>query len=90
MHDPSDLLEEDDHLTGPSLLPELIDRADAILGVRLPGTYVRLLQARNEGRLTRRCVATDFPTSRAADQVQVTAPYASVTWWRSGRAGGTV
>lgn len=65
--------EDDDYYTGPRLTPELVERAERSLGVRLPEAYVKLLEIRNGGVPRRRCVATKFPTSWAPDHFEIRA-----------------
>lgn len=48
--------------TGPPLTREMVLRAEATLGVKLPETYVALLGVQNGGSPARRCIRTTFPT----------------------------
>ncbi|GAA0809717.1 SMI1/KNR4 family protein [Spirilliplanes yamanashiensis] len=63
--------DEDDPYTGPPLDDDAVRRAEQLLGVRLPGSYVAALRIRNGGRLARRCYPTPFPTSWAPDHFEV-------------------
>jgi hypothetical protein len=73
LDDPDFLLVDDPNYTGPLLQPELVMTAEASLGVRLPGAYLRLLATHNGGRFTRPCLPTQFATSWAPDHFQVDA-----------------
>jgi SMI1-KNR4 cell-wall len=73
MADMTEVFEENDYYTGPQLDAEMVRRAEAHLGVRLPHSYVNLLYRRNGGVPRRRCYATQFSTSWAADHIEITA-----------------
>ena len=55
----------------PALTPDLVALAELALGYKLPDAYVRLLEVRNGGYLTRPICPTDEPTAWAADHVYV-------------------
>lgn len=57
--------------TGPPLTDEAVRRAEEILGVRLPQSYLRLLFRRNGGVLRHTCHPTSFRTSWAEDHFAV-------------------
>ncbi|MBP2478601.1 hypothetical protein JOF53_007473 [Crossiella equi] len=65
------LFEDDDYYTGPPLTDDLIRRAEAGLGVRLPRAYLTLLAHRNGGALRNRCHPTPFPTSWAKGHFEI-------------------
>ncbi len=69
----SQLFEDGDFYTGPPLDDEMVRRAEAVLGVRLPRSYVEALSQRNGGVLKRRCCPTDFSTSWASDHFEIRA-----------------
>jgi hypothetical protein len=65
--------EDSDYYTGPPINPDMVSRAEAVLAVRLPTSYVRLLANRNGGVPHARCFPTDFATSWAADYIEISA-----------------
>ncbi|MFE4216971.1 SMI1/KNR4 family protein [Streptomyces sp. NPDC056844] len=67
-----DMSEESDWV-GPPVDIEMIRRAEDVLQVRLPKTYVDLLFVQNGGILSNRCFPTRFPTSWASDHVCIDA-----------------
>lgn len=69
----TEFFEDDAYYTGPMLSAEMVRHAEAHLGVRLPSSYVDLLYRRNGGVPKRRCYETTFPTSWAADHVEISA-----------------
>jgi hypothetical protein len=69
----SDIFEEDDYYTGPNLEAEMVRRAEDLLGIRLPRTYIELLYRRNGGIPKNRCCSTEFTTSWAPDHIQISA-----------------
>jgi hypothetical protein len=59
------------YFTGPPLTEDLIRAAEARLGYKLPGSYLRLLHVRNDGSPKQKC----FPTGKpdwAEDHIEVT------------------
>lgn len=56
---------------GPPLTEEMVRQAEETLGVRLPRSYVELLNRQNGGVLTNGCFPTSFRTYWAADHFQV-------------------
>lgn len=60
---------DDDYFTGPPLTDDMVDRAERMLGLKLPGSYIRLLYTRNGGSPARDCFPTPTPTSWAPDHV---------------------
>ncbi|WDZ93023.1 SMI1/KNR4 family protein [Nocardiopsis sp. HUAS JQ3] len=69
----TELFEDGDYYTGPPLDSEMVRRAEADLGVRLPRGYVEVLLLRNGGTPRRRCHPTSFPTSWADDHFEISA-----------------
>jgi hypothetical protein len=69
----SELFEDDDSYTGPSLDGDMLRHAEEALGVRLPRSYVEVLSRRNGGMLRRRCCPTEFRTSWADDHFEIRA-----------------
>lgn len=69
----NELFEDGDFYTGPSLSDDMILRAEEVLGLRLPPSYVAALSEKNGGVLKRRCFPTEFATSWAADHFEVRA-----------------
>ncbi|QUX27433.1 SMI1/KNR4 family protein [Nocardiopsis akebiae] len=69
----TELFEDSDYYTGPPLDGEMVRRAEADLGVRLPRGYVEALLPRNGGTPRRRCYPTSFPTSWADDHFEISA-----------------
>lgn len=67
------LFEEDDYYTGPQLGAPMVQRAEYLLGVRLPLTYIDLLYRRNGGVPRNRCCPTEFGTTWAPDHIQISA-----------------
>ncbi|WP_444963434.1 SMI1/KNR4 family protein [Nocardiopsis sp. M1B1] len=67
----TELFEDSDYYTGPPLDGEMVRRAEADLGVRLPRGYVEVLLLRNGGTPRRRCYPTPFPTSWADDHFEI-------------------
>lgn len=67
----SELFEDSDYYTGPSLDDDMVRRAEEDLGVRLPRSYVATLFLRNGGTPRRRCCPTPFPTSWAEDHFEI-------------------
>ncbi|SIR91134.1 SMI1/KNR4 family protein [Micromonospora avicenniae] len=57
--------------TGPTLTTDMVRRAEATLGVRLPRAYVELMYQQNGGVLKDGCFPTRFRTSWTADHFQV-------------------
>jgi hypothetical protein len=51
----------------------MVGRAEALLAVRLPASYVHLLAERNGGVPHARCFPTDFATSWAPDHIEISA-----------------
>lgn len=70
---PIEFFEDDDYYTGPPTTPDLIEHAEASLGVRLPVAYRDLLRERNGGSPLRRCFMTEFETSWAPDHFEISA-----------------
>ncbi|MFE1397034.1 SMI1/KNR4 family protein [Nocardiopsis dassonvillei] len=66
-----EIFEDDDYYTGPPLDSEMVRRAEADLGVRLPCSYVEVLLLRNGGTPRNRCYPTSFPTSWADDHFEI-------------------
>lgn len=62
---------DDDYFTGPALTQDMVDRAEAALGFRLPGSYLGILSQKNGGTPLRRCVRMDAPTSWAPDHIEI-------------------
>jgi hypothetical protein len=73
VHDdePAPLQDRGPPWVGPPLTPELVRRAEELLGVRLPRAYVALLHRQNGGVLRNTCHPTDFHTDWAADHFAV-------------------
>lgn len=69
----NEFFDDDDYFTGPLLTPELIERAETSLGLRLPPAYLELLSERNGGAPHRRCFMTGFETSWATDHFEIAA-----------------
>jgi SMI1-KNR4 cell-wall len=69
----TDFFEDSAHFTGPELDDELVRRAEAELGVRLPNSYVELLYERNGGVPRFRCCPTAFETTWARDHFEIEA-----------------
>jgi SMI1-KNR4 cell-wall len=67
----AELFEDNDYYTGPPLDQDMVRRAETVLGVRLPRTYLDVLSVRNGGTPRRRCVRTPFPTSWAPDHFKI-------------------
>ena len=67
------IFENDDYYTSPPLDESVVERAQSIVGYRLPEAYLELLNERNGGRLRSRCFRTTFPTSWADDHIGVLA-----------------
>ena len=65
--------EDDAYFTGPALTSEMVQGAEAFLGVRLPASYLELLGERNGGVPKLRCVMTPFATSWAQDHIKIDA-----------------
>lgn len=63
--------EDDGWYAGPSVRDEMVSRAEAELGVRLPRSYVDLLRVQNGGRPRRRCLRTTFATSWGPNHIEV-------------------
>ncbi|WP_149824172.1 SMI1/KNR4 family protein [Streptomyces tailanensis] len=63
--DPAD----ESEYVGPPVDAEMIRRAEDVLQVRLPKSYVDLVSVQNGGVLRNRCFPTEFPTSWAPDHV---------------------
>ncbi|MGK3962802.1 SMI1/KNR4 family protein [Sorangium sp. So ce118] len=66
-----EFFDEDTKYSGPTLTDEMINRAKASLGVRLPVAYIEILRERNGGVPTRRCFRTIRRTSWAEDHIEV-------------------
>jgi hypothetical protein len=62
---------EDTRGSGPALTDEMVQKAEAKLGFRLPASYIALLRERNGGVPNRRCFCTGVATSWAADHVEI-------------------
>ena len=76
-----------DH-TGPDLTDALVADAEALLGVKLPAEYLRVLWLRNGGYQARCRFPTAAPTSWAPAHIQITTLFG--VWpgsglWASGR-----
>jgi hypothetical protein len=69
----TELFEDNDFYTGPLLDDGMLRRAEEILGVRLPRSYVKVLYRRNGGILRYRCCPTDFRTTWASDHFEIRA-----------------
>ncbi|MEV7733887.1 SMI1/KNR4 family protein [Streptomyces sp. NPDC088921] len=69
----NDLFEDGDFYTGPPLSVDMISRAQQVLGLQLPSSYVAALSEKNGGVLKRRCYPTEFATSWAADHFEIRA-----------------
>jgi SMI1-KNR4 cell-wall len=65
----SDFWTDDRYFTGPTLSEEMIARAEALLGYKLPHSYLNLLRTRNGGSPRRDCFPTEVPTSWATDHI---------------------
>jgi hypothetical protein len=63
--------ESDGEFTGPPITEDMIRSAEESLGYKLPGSYLRLIRARNGGTPRRCCFRTQAPTSWASDHIQV-------------------
>lgn len=61
----------DESALGPEITEEMVSRAEASLGVRLPKSYVALLREKNGGAPERRCFPMKRATSWAPDHFQV-------------------
>ena len=57
------------YFTGPPLQDEMVRETEALLGYRLPASYVALLRSRNGGTPVRDCFPTSVPTSWAKDHI---------------------
>lgn len=57
--------------SGPTLTDEMVQQAETRLGLRLPAAYIELARERNGGIPLRRCFRTTFPSSWAADHIEV-------------------
>lgn len=64
---------DESEYVGPPADAEMIRRAEDVLRVRLPKSYVDLVFVQNGGVLRNRCFPTGFPTSWAPDHVCVDA-----------------
>ena len=64
-----DFWTESEYFTGPPLTDEMVHGAEALLGYKLPNSYIRLLRSRNGGSPVRGCFPTLTPTSWAADHI---------------------
>jgi hypothetical protein len=60
---------------GAPVTDEMVRRAQASLGYRLPAAYVELLRSQNGGIPKRNCHRTSQPTSWAEDHVAITGIY---------------
>ncbi|MGP4010196.1 SMI1/KNR4 family protein [Streptomyces sp. 4N124] len=69
----NELFEDGEFHTGSPLSGDMILRAEGVLGLRLPPSYVAALSEKNGGVLKRRCFPTEFATSWAADHFEVRA-----------------
>jgi hypothetical protein len=69
----SGFFRDSDYFTGPSLTHDMVVAAEAVVGRKLPASYVDLLAERNGGSPVRRCFPTAFPTSWASDHFEVSA-----------------
>jgi hypothetical protein len=67
------IFDGDGYYTGPPVTADAIRAAERSLGVRLPASYVTLLESRNGGTLRTKCFLTPFPTSWAQDHLAVDA-----------------
>jgi len=74
--------EEELQFTGPEISDELIEQAEATLGVSLPASYRELLRVRNGGIPVRRCYPTTFPTSWTDDHFEIEATLVGGPWGR--------
>ncbi len=66
-----DFFEEDNYFTSPPLTDQRILAAEAVLGFRLPSSYVDLLKQKNGGIPKYRCVRMEVPTSWAPDHIEI-------------------
>jgi hypothetical protein len=64
---------EESEYVGPPVETELIRRAEEVLQVRLPRSYVDLALVQNGGLLRNRCFPAGFPTSWAPDHMCIDA-----------------
>ena len=67
----TEIFEDSDYYTGPSIDLAQIRLAESDLDVRLPAGYVDLLIQRNGGTPRRCCCPTTFPTSWADDHFEI-------------------
>ncbi|WBB58724.1 SMI1/KNR4 family protein [Streptomyces sp. WMMC500] len=67
----TELFEDSDYYTGPPVDGDMIRRAEEVLGVRLPRSYVDVLLLRNGGTPRRRCFPTIFSTSWAENHFEI-------------------
>lgn len=73
---------DESEYVGQPVDAEMIRRAQGVLQVRLPKSYVDLVSVQNGGVLRNRCFPTEFPTSWAPDHVCV-----DVIWGVGGAYG---
>jgi len=64
---------DESEYVGPPVGKDMILRAEAVLGFRLPSSYVELIRVQNGGVLRNRCFPTSFPNSWAQDHICVDA-----------------
>ncbi|OOG36230.1 SMI1/KNR4 family protein [Rhodanobacter sp. C05] len=57
------------YFTGPPLRDGMVQEAEALLGYKLPASYIALLQSRNGGTPIRDCFPTTTPTLWAKDHI---------------------
>jgi hypothetical protein len=62
---------DDNYYTGSPLSDDMVRAAEATVGFRLPGAYLKLLRERNGGVPIRRCVPTLARTSWADDHIEI-------------------
>lgn len=67
------LFEDEDYYSGPPLDDDMVRRAEADLGERLPRGYVELLFQRNGGVPRHRCCPTTFRTSWSERHFEISA-----------------
>jgi hypothetical protein len=60
---------DESEYVGPPVDAEMIRRAEEMLQVRLPKSYIDVILVQNGGLLRNRCFPTEFPTSWAPDHV---------------------
>lgn len=65
--------EDNEYYTGLPVEDEMVRRAERVLGVKLPTSYIDLLRVRNGGVPKLRCCPTEFSTSWAPDHIEIAA-----------------